>query len=64
MITLVPSRYRPELLKKFLQSAIDAETTTDGLILIDSEDSLSVSEVGTIVSQLKLIENPNTEKIL
>jgi len=33
-------------------------------ILIDTEDSLSVSEVGTIVSQLKLIENPDTVKVL
>lgn len=38
MITLVPSRNRPELLKRFLQSAIEANTTTDGLILIDEED--------------------------
>ncbi len=38
MITLVPSRDRPELLKKFLQSALDANTTTDGMIIIDEED--------------------------
>ena len=38
MITLIPSRNRKDLLTKFLQSAVDANTTTDGLILIDEED--------------------------
>lgn len=38
MITLVPSRNRKELLTRFLQSAVDANTTTDGIILIDEED--------------------------
>ena len=38
MITLIPSRNRKDLLTKFLQSAVDANTTTDGIILIDEED--------------------------
>ena len=38
MVTLVPSRRRPELLKNFIQSVVDTETTTDGLVIIDKKD--------------------------
>jgi hypothetical protein len=38
MITLVPTRDRTDLLGKFLQSAIDANTTTQGMVIVDKED--------------------------
>lgn len=45
MITLIPSRNRKELLTRFLKSAIDANTTTDGIILIDEEDFASTDYI-------------------
>ena len=38
MVTLVPSLNRVKLLGRFLQSAIDCETSTNGVIIIDKED--------------------------
>lgn len=38
MITLLPTLNRVSLLERFLKSAIDCETSTPGLIIIDNQD--------------------------
>jgi len=37
-MTLLPTRRRPELLTQFLKSALEAETSTPGMVIVDKKD--------------------------